>query len=218
MFTNDLLMSKYWFWTALCVSIFFSLSLPAQIRPGIKFGLSTPDVDPSDFIVQNDQGVDVYHVFVEKARYGIHGGIFIQIQAGGFFIQPEVLYNSTSVEYRIDSLFSGGDVFEDSYRTMDFPLMVGLKSGPVRLGGGPVAHLNFDNDTGFDNYDGFSAVFDDLTWGWQAGIGLDFWKLHFDIRYEGNFTKLGDHITFFGREFDFATSNNRLIGSIGFSF
>jgi len=191
-----------------------------QIRPGIKFGVSTPDVAPKDFIVTNQQGVDYYHIFVDKARYGVHAGAFIQMQLGNLFVQPEILYNSTSVKYRLDSLFNDGGSahFTDSYRNIDFPVMVGLKAGPLRIGAGPVGHIHFQENGGFKDYEGFEAFVDDLTWGWQAGVGLDFWKLHIDARYEGNFSKLGDHISFFGERFDFATNNNRIIGSIGFSF
>jgi hypothetical protein len=188
----------------------------AQIRPGIKFGVSTPHVDPGDIVASDEQG-HLYHIFVERARYGVHGGIFIQMQLGHFFVQPEALYNSTSVDYKITSL--GIDsIFRDSYRDIDFPVVLGLKTGPLRIGGGPVAHLQLARETGFSGYEGFEPLFEDLTWGWQAGVGLDFWKLHIDVRYEGNFSKLGDHISFFGERFDFDTNNNRLIGSIGFSF
>ncbi len=197
-----------------------SLSMHAQIRPGIKFGVSTPDVQPEDFVVTNGQGVDLYRVFVDKARYGLHGGVFIQMQMGGFFIQPEVLYNSTNFKYGVDSLINGNGTsyFTDTYRNIDFPVMLGLKTGAVRLGGGPVGHLFLDSDSGFGNYDGFEPFLQDLTWGWQAGVGLDLWKFHIDVRYEGNFSKLGEQITFFGEEYDFATNNNRLIGSLGLSF
>jgi hypothetical protein len=199
---------------------FFTILVHGQVRPGIKFGVSTPDVDPKDFIVTNDQGVELYHVFVEKARYGVHAGAFIQMQLGNFFLQPEILYNSTSVDYRIDSLLPaiGFKKFRDSYQNIDFPLILGLKAGPVRIGGGPVAHISFKNNGGFKDYEGFEPLFEDLTWGWQAGVGLDFWKLHIDARYEGNFTQLGDHITFFNKRFDFDTNNNRFIASLGFSF
>lgn len=202
---------------------FLSLSsiAEAQIRPGIKFGVSTPDVSPEDFIVTDPQGNEYYEVFVDKARYGLHAGVFIQMQFGNFYIQPEALYNSTSVRYRIDSLFTEDtqeNIFTDTYRNIDFPVTLGLKAGPVRIGGGPVAHLVFEEGGGFDDYAGFESVFEDLTWGWQAGIGLDLWKLHIDARYEGNFTQLGDHITFFGERFDFDTNNNRIIASLGFSF
>ncbi|MEO5906625.1 MAG: hypothetical protein ABIQ11_07860 [Saprospiraceae bacterium] len=205
-----------WFFLIACF-VLFHISTNAQINPGIKFGVSTPNVNPKDFVVRDSQGVDYYHIFVDKAYYGIHGGAFVQIQIGGFFIQPEVLYNSTRVSYRIDSL-STTRVFTDSYKNIDFPLIFGLKSGAVRLGGGPVGHLFFDSASGFNDYPGFDAVVQDLTWGWQACLGLDFWKLHIDLRYEGNFSKLGDHISFFGEEYDFATDNNRIIASLGFSF
>ncbi len=193
----------------------------AQVRPGIKFGVSTPDVSPQDIFVNGDNGESISRVFVQNARYGVHAGVFIQMQMGGFFIQPELVYNSSSVDYGIDSLFipgGGTDVFRDTYKNIDFPLILGLKSGSLRLGGGPVGHIFLDSDSGFEDYPSFEAFFDDLTWGWQAGLGLDFWKLHIDVRYEGNFSNLGDHITFFGKEFDFATNNNRLMASLGFSF
>lgn len=200
---------------------FFALPAWSQIRPGIKFGVSTPDVSPKDILVSNQNGDDYYRIFVDKARYGIHGGIFIQMQLGGFFFQPELLYNSTRVDYRLDNLFDPDhitDKFTDTYRSLDFPLILGLKTGALRLGGGPVGHLNFRDDGGFANYPEFDNAFEELTWGWQAGVGLDLWKLHVDLRYEGSFYQLGDHITFFGKQFDFATPNNRLIASLGFSF
>ena len=199
--------------------LLYSVVSNAQIRPGIKFGVSTPHVDPRDFVVTDGQGVQYYHIFVEKARYGVHAGVFIQMQLGNFFIQPEGLYNSTSIDYKLDSLLTEGErLFRDTYRNLDFPVMIGLKAGPVRIGGGPVAHIFFKEDGGFRDYQGFEPFFEDLTWGWQAGLGLDFWKLHIDIRYEGNFAKLGNHLTFFGRKFDFDTNNNRLLASLGFSF
>lgn len=198
--------------------LFISNIAIAQVRPGIKFGLSTPDVDPSDIIVNDDQGNQLYRIFVENARYGVHAGIFIQMQFGGFFIQPELLYNSTSIDYGIDSL-SFERLKKETFRSLDFPLMIGLKTGAVRLGAGPVGHLFFEgNGSGFGSYPGFEPFFEDLTWGWQAGVGLDFWKLHIDVRYEGNFSKLGDNFIFFGRRFDFDTNNNRFIASLGFSF
>jgi hypothetical protein len=200
----------------------FGYRAEAQVHPGIKFGVSTPDISPKDFIVTDSNDVAYYHVFVENARYGVHAGGFLQIVLGGFFLQPEIVYNSSKVDYRIDSLFSGSggsNIFTDSYKNVDFPLIMGLKTGAVRLGLGPVGHLFLNSTSGFGDYSNeFEAFFNKLTWGWQAGLGLDFWKLHFDARYEGNFSNFGDYITFFGKRFDFDTKNNRFIASIGFSF
>ncbi|MFZ1676330.1 MAG: hypothetical protein WAT91_03600 [Saprospiraceae bacterium] len=197
--------------------VLFSQVAIGQVRPGIKFGLSTPDISPKDLIIANEQGVTLYHIFVENARYGVQAGAFIQMQIGGFFIQPEILYNSSSIDYRVDSL-SISQPIRDSYKNIDFPVIMGLKVGAVRLGAGPVGHIFLNNNGGFGGYSSFKPFFNDLTWGYQAGIGLDLWKLHIDARYEGNFSNLGDYITFFGQKFDFDTKNNRLIASIGFSF
>lgn len=207
----------------LCIlfGVITAFPLSSQVRPGIKFGMSTPDVSPRDFIVTDGSGVLYYDVFVKDARYGVHAGAFIQMQMGSFFIQPEILFNSTSVDYRIDQLFNpdlAPDEFRDTYRNIDFPLILGLKAGAFRLGAGPVGHIYLESEGGFSKYPDYSRYSEDLTWGWQAGVGLDLWKLHIDARYEGNFTNLGDHITFFGKTFDFATRNNRMIASLGFSF
>jgi hypothetical protein len=193
----------------------------AQVRPGIKFGLSTTDVSARDFTVTDENDVTLYEIFVEKAKYGVHAGGFVQFQMGSFFIQPEVLYNSSNVEYKIDSFYSQGmvtNIFKDTYRHIDFPLMVGLKLGAVRLGVGPVGHIFLSNNGIFGNYENFEVFFDELRWGYQAGVGLDFWKLHIDARYEGNFSETSDHFTFFGEDYYFDTGKSRLIASLGFSF
>ena len=196
-------------------------SLHSQTVAGIKFGLSTPDVSPESFLVVN-QGVTYYNISVEKADFGIHAGIFLEAHMGHFFIQPELLFNASTVEYRLDSLLvpdNASVAVENTYRYLDMPLMLGFKAGVLRVGAGPVGHLFISAEDGFANYPGYTPDFEKFTWGWQAGIGFDFWKLHLDFRYESNNdSQLGDHITFFGQSYDFATDNNRFIGSVGLSF
>ncbi len=193
----------------------------SQVRPGIKFGLSTPDISPRDIVVSDPRGQDYYHILVKDARYGVHAGVFIQMQIGHFFIQPEMLYNSTGIDYQLDSLFTAetkSDLLRDTYRNIDFPILLGFKTGILRIGGGPVGHIALGHDGDLNEYGDYKASFDDLTWGWQAGIGFDLWKIHLDVRYEGNFNNFGDHITFFGHSYDFATRDNRMLASVGFSF
>jgi len=196
-------------------------TIHAQTVAGIKFGLSTPHVSPQSFQVAHE-GVTYYNVKVEQANFGIHAGIFLEAQMGHFFIQPELLFNANTVDYRIDSLFAASQTsapVEVTYRYLDMPLMIGFKAGVLRLGAGPVGHMFISTDDGFAGYPGYTPDFEKFTWGWQAGIGFDFWKLHLDFRYESNNdSQLGDHITFFGQPYNFATDNNRIIGSVGLSF
>jgi hypothetical protein len=195
-------------------------TLQSQTVAGIKFGLSTPDVSPESFVVMNE-GVTYYKVTVDQANFGIHAGIFMEMQMGHFFIQPEMVFNASTVQYRLDSLYTPGQTsatVDETYRYVDMPLMLGFKAGVFRIGAGPVGHLFISADDGFEGYPGYTPNFEKFSWGWQGGIGFDFWKLHLDFRYEKNNTSLGDHITFFGQSYDFATDNNRIIGSAGLSF
>jgi len=208
---------------ALLVSLLLWMILvrvDAQTSVGIKGGLSLPSIAPTNILVSNN-GVNYYEIKVEDERYGIHAGIFMQVQMGHFFIEPELIYNSYSIGYGVDSLSSPGlgtaHVVE-TYRYINTPVMFGFKAGAIRIGAGPVGHIFISEESGFVGYEGYVPDFQKFTWGWQGGFGFDFWKLHFDFRYEKNYSQLGDHLTFFGQPYDFATDNNRVIGSVGLSF
>ena len=50
---------------------FAVLRSSAQSSAGVKFGMSTPDIDPQSITVI-DKGVNYYHIEVAKANYGFH--------------------------------------------------------------------------------------------------------------------------------------------------
>ena len=66
--------------------------------------------------------------------------------------------------------------------------------------------------------DGYEENFKKLLWGWQAGMGFDFWILTIDLRYEGNFSKFGNHIKFGNKNYSFSDNPQRLIASLGVAF
>lgn len=195
------------------------IPLSAQVRLGIKGGLSTTDVPASQLLILDQSDAERFVLSVADAKYGLHLGLFIQAQAGHFFIQPEFLFNTVSMDYAVDDLhdLSPAQVRDEMYRNLDFPVILGLKFGPVRIGGGPVGHLFLDSTSDLD-YEGYDPEFDKLTFGWQAGLGLDIWKLHLDARYEGNFDEFGTHFVFYDRPYSFSESPSRLIVSAGISF
>ena len=96
--------------------------------------------------------------------------------------------------------------------------MMGMKLGAFRFGIGPVGHVHIDNVTQLWDVEGYDQNFDGLTWGYQTGLGLDLWFVHFDLRYEGNLSNFGEHIEFFGEKFSFDTRAHRWIARVGLSF
>ena len=199
----------------------FALSAMGQIKFGIKGGLSTTDIEPSQLLIMNSSDAQEFGLAVKNANYGAHLGLFTQIKIRKFFIQPEVLFNSNSVDYEIED-FEGSEIVttikQEKYQYLDIPLMMGLKFGPLRLQGGPVGHVFLNNSSELFDIEGYDDKFEKMTFGYQAGIGLDLWKLMLDFRYEGNFNKFGDHITFGGTQFNFDKTPARFVASVGISF
>ncbi|MEM9821982.1 MAG: porin family protein [Bacteroidota bacterium] len=193
----------------------------AQFKFGVRAGMSTTDVSSSQLLIKNSSDLNEFGLSVKEANYGVHFGVFAQAQLGNFFIQPELLLNSTSVDYSLEDLTfqgNGSIIKNESFQNLDIPLMIGYKIGPLRLQGGPVAHVFLDSTSELFDIANYSQNFDDLTWGYQAGIGLDIWKLVIDFKYEGNFQKYGDHIVFFGNQYQFDDRPGRMIASLGFAF
>ncbi|NND35078.1 MAG: PorT family protein [Saprospiraceae bacterium] len=186
----------------------------AQLRFGFKGGISTYDLGVSDAI-SIDQSGSTFLLDVQDARYGYHIGLVLQGKIGSFVLQPEVVFNSNSVDYSFGQTNNGStDIFSEKYQNIDIPLMFGLKAGPMRLMAGPVGHYFLKSTSELFEFENYDQKFSDLTYGWQAGIGVDLLNIMVDIRYEGNFTKFGDHIVFSGQQYSFANAPARLIASL----
>ncbi len=204
---------------ALC---FFSI-LSAQKNDGFKIGLrgglSTTNIDVNQLLVTDQASAQELGIAVKDAKYGVHAGLFMRGMLGkSLFIQPEILFNSNSVDYEV---IHGGmtDVLNEKYQYLDIPLFLGLKFGPLRVQGGPVGHVFLNSTSEIeDKWASYKQDFNNLELGWQLGAGLDIWAINLDFRYEGNFANYGDHFNFFGNQYEFSDSPSRLIFSVGLTF
>ncbi len=203
---------------------FFILSIQmanAQFKIGFRGGLSTMDISANELIIKNKEDIKQLGISVTDANYGVHLGLFMQAKMGKFFIQPEVLFNSNSVEYTLND-FTDTNIFptlkKESFQNLDLPIMLGAKFGPLRLQGGPVGHVHINSKSELFDIEGYSQKFENMTWGYQAGIGLDIWKFIIDVKYEGSFNKYGDHMVFEGKRYSFDDTPGRFIASLGIAF
>lgn len=191
-----------------------SLSGVGQVNIGIKGGLSTYDLGVDDGI-DIINGTDEFKLVIEDAKYGYHLGLVLQFITGSFVIQPEIVFNSNSVDYSfIEVSTSPAKIFTEKYQNLDIPFLLGLTAGPLRLMGGPVGHYHLSSSSELLEFENYSQKFQNFTYGWQAGIGFNIFNLMLDVRYEGNFTKFGDHIQFFGDNYTFSNTPSRLLASL----
>ena len=177
------------------------------------------DITADDLVILDQNDLQILRLSIADAKAGIHLGMFVQAKFGLVFLQPEIIFNSQSVDYSIEDLSTQTvDILNENYQDIDLPIIVGFNAGPFRFGGGPVGHYQLSSTSDIVGNFNYSQTFNDFTWGWQAGIGLDFWKMHIDVRYEGNLSDFGDHITFYDRKYAFDDKPSRLIASLGISF
>lgn len=197
-----------------------ALSVEAQLRVGLKVGISTTDIQGEDLSILEPGGGQRFRLALEEAKYGIHGGLVIRWKKNKFILQPEINFNSSTAEYQFEDLQnpSNSGIKSEKYQNLDIPLLLGAKFGPLRLQAGPVGHVFINSVSDLSSVDGFKDRYESLTFGWQAGLGLDLWKFMLDLRYEGNFTKYGDHITFFGNDYNFDDRPARFLFSFGYLF
>jgi hypothetical protein len=193
----------------------FSVVAFSQARFGIRAGLSTSDINPSQLVIKDEATLDEFTLAVKDAKYGIHAGVFAKLPIGKIlFLQPEILFNSNRVDFERGDL---NEVFKESYQYLDIPVMAGLKLGPIKPQIGLVGHV-FLNSTSEFNLESYREDFKDFTLGWQGGLGLEIKKIFIDFKYEGNFSNFGDHIVISGQRYEFDDKPSRLIMTIGLAF
>jgi len=202
-----------------CIAV---TDLQSQVNFGVRAGLSSTQLDPSEILVTDKEGVEQLTMRLKEINYGIHIGLMFRVQINKFYMQPEVLYNTHSVEYEFDEISNpdlAGKVLSERFQQLDIPFMMGFKFSFFRINAGPVGHIPLSSASDVTEFsDEYRQRFKDLSIGYQAGIGFDIWNIHLDFRYEGNFNNYGDHIEFFGNKYDFSDTPGRIIGSIGFVF
>ena len=185
-------------------------TLSGQILLGVKGGASTYDLG----LIQDLDINQTYTLSIDNARWGYHVGVLFQFNIGAFVIQPEVLYNYNQVDYAFSENGQSPNVLSEKYQILDFPMLVGLSAGPLRIMGGGIGHYYLNSESEFSTINGFESIYPQLQYGWQAGLGFDFFNAMIDLRYEGNFSKFGEHFYFFGEQFNFSSKPSRFLASL----
>jgi hypothetical protein len=195
----------------------FTLSLSAQLDFGIKGGLNISNVKASE-ILTDDYRINP----AASGNMGYHIGGFLRASLAGIYIQPELYFSSLSNEFTVEDISGAGtaeQIGKQKIGRMDVPVLVGVKLGTFRLGLGPVGSIIVSDQSDLpDLTDGYEAKLKSATFGYQIGAGLDVWKATIDLRYEGNLTRLGDHINIGGQTINLDNRVRQVIISLGIKF
>lgn len=187
-------------------AIIMSSAIMAQMpNIGIRGGLTTSKLK-----------TDLSENFASDNKLGYQGGVFVRVNFGKLYLQPEVIYNhrSTKLEYTFSPNLNISDQevgvrYDMKIGTFDVPVLVGFKIMKsklmnFRIFAGPMVSFASNKDVSYEYMTGNGEDFDleesdgpitvddfnNVTWYGQAGAGVDVLFLTFDIRYETGLSDL----------------------------
>ncbi len=196
----------------LTISTFTAFS---QFHVGLRGGLSSSQV-------KINETVEGIKITTGDQNYGYHLGFFSQIIIKKkFVIMPEVLFTSSGGQINLSNGTNLGEIWNLQYNRLDIPLNFGVKFLKImRINAGPYAGilLGANADSGNIEQDVTENI-KNVVWGYQAGIGIDIWRILVDLKYEGSFeTYHNNNVNVPGKEITYSpdTRPNQWILSVGF--
>jgi hypothetical protein len=187
---------------------------------GIKGGLGVNQMKVKD-LTDLGSGSDVYDLVTGDNVMGYHVGVQTRIKIAMLFIQPELYFNDAGGIVEKVAENGVNELMTVDFKRIDLPVLVGVKFGPARLGVGPVGSYvvkeSVINDISELDPD-YSVFTNAMTWGFQAGLGIDLSKISLDARYEGSLSKLGETFQVSGADFDLDARPSQWVFSLGFWF
>jgi hypothetical protein len=196
------------------LAIFACTLAQAQVSIGFKGGITSPRGQYEDITIGDNENSTT--LGVEDIKFGTQVGGYVRV-GRRFYIQPEVLFNSNRTDFRIGQSGNADIIKTSRYQNLDIPVLFGAKAGPLRFHAGPVAHYFLNSQSELNEVPGFEEKWNQLTWGWLGGVTIGSGRLSADLRYEGNFNKFGEQITFFGNDYHFSQTPSRFVFALNFA-
>ncbi|MCB0659961.1 MAG: outer membrane beta-barrel protein [Saprospiraceae bacterium] len=200
-----------------CLSLLLVTTVSAQFEFGIKGGLSTSLSKSENFF----QDAVKSKSFWTKAQYGHHLGIYSRLKLASVYLEPSILFNSDKVTYMIDDYTEGklfNTLIEDSYKSIDVPVVLGVKLGIFRVNGGVIGHIPIQSIKDVFDVTDYDVTFSRGKFAWLGGVGLDLWRLRMDVRYEGKFDSQKDYVSIGDQTYQFDHGNHMISATLGFKF
>ncbi|WP_266366917.1 outer membrane beta-barrel protein [Tellurirhabdus rosea] len=162
---------------------------------------STPRLTADGLPVMSGGSI-VYDFFQknDSRTTGIVGGIYARF-GRKLYLQPEILFSAKGGKFNLVRQGLETQSVNVRFSTIDIPLLLGLRLGPLRLNAGPMASLRVTESGSLKETlrtytsQSFRQTVDKALWGYQAGIGLTISGMQLDLRHESDLNGLAGIIT-----------------------
>ncbi|MGI6339990.1 MAG: porin family protein [Bacteroidales bacterium] len=200
---------------SLIILVMFAITAYPQVKFGLKAGVATNTVPTYD-VNTGANNIEAY----KDASFGYHAGAFLRITLMGMYIMPEVVFASTSYDFKVTTANEPEEIKSQKFDKIDIPLLIGFKLGPVRLNAGPAASILIGSPKDLISDPNFSDLYRSATFGYQAGLGFDIVKrLTVDLRYGGSLSKkFGESVDIGSQTFNLDQRESSIMLSLGYMF
>jgi len=221
------------FYLVLLLTVFALPSVFGQLQFGIKGGIVSASTSLDEQIPISAQlqdeleqpDLEQLKMKAQDAKVGFQAGFFGRISLAALYVQPELMFTSTSSRVKVSEVYTNGidstysTIKDQEFKRIDIPIMVGWKFGPARLQAGPVGTIMLDQKSALEAFGDYKEEFNGATWGYQVGLGLDLFNtLTVDAKYEGSLSKLGESVTIGGNDYDINNRPNQFVVTVGLFF
>ncbi|MFC5411713.1 porin family protein [Larkinella bovis] len=172
----------------------FGLKAGANFSKLNDLSYQTPRLDGNGLPVMSG-GQVVYDFFQQNDTHtlGITGGLYARF-GSKIYLQPEVLFSVKGGKFDIIRQGLATQSVNVKVGTIDVPVLLGVRLGPLRLNAGPMASLpvlsgNLKESLQHYTTQAFRETTKQAQFGYQAGIGLSLAGMQLDLRYEGGLGK-----------------------------
>lgn len=207
------------------ISLFFVLLFAQTINAQTKFGFKA---SYTHFLTQEEvsyAAIDSRSIthevsFIEMTP-ATSIGVFTQSNMGFLFFQSEALYSQHSTQFQVESYINDdidGQVLSEEYKNLDLNIVAGVNKKNWRFGLGPKFHINLDVTSNLDQLAFYTEKRKSITQGFQGLVGYNFGRLHIDVRYERDFSTVGNHIYFDDEKAAFTNKIKALSLHAGYGF
>lgn len=174
-----------------------------RIAIGLKAGFNSTKIKLSDI----PTGEDLKNNAKSGFLFGAYGKLRL---LGALSFQPELYYakKTSKLSYTDEQTFST----ETTFHTWDIPLLANLQLLDLKVLkvyglAGPVASIITKTKTDLPQWDDYKKS----NWTFQAGAGVQFWRLTADVRYEWGLSDISDL-----KDFNIGQKTDVLTFSVGY--
>jgi hypothetical protein len=161
-------------------------------RLGIKGGVSMANIKTDGLTVNGIGGFVVDNI---NSKSGYTAGAYMRL-GRKVFVEPELLFSYKNASFDILRTITSQQLqFDVRYTSLDVPVMLGYRLGPIHFLAGPVFSYSMNSNSSIAeaiglNLGSLQAATQKAYISYTAGAGIDLLGLTLDLRYEGNVTDI----------------------------